>query len=60
MKSKLLQKKRYGRNRSREVVDDEQESTERFVRSYHGRSARTHLVESPATGAQARKDFPVS
>jgi DNA-binding CsgD family transcriptional regulator len=44
MKSKLLQKKSYGRKQSREVVDRQQECIEDSSAPW--RSARTHLVES--------------
>lgn len=57
MKSKILQKKGYGRNQSHEVVDGEQEDIEDSSVPRKGLENPDGRV-NPAVAAQARKDFP--
>jgi hypothetical protein len=59
MKSKLLQRKSYGVNQSREVVGSQQKSVENSSVPWRERENPPGRV-SPTTGAQARKDFSVS
>jgi hypothetical protein len=53
MKSKLLQKKSYGVNQSREVVDGQQENIEDSSSSWRGHETPPNPV-NPAFGAEAR------
>jgi hypothetical protein len=57
MKSKLLQKKSYGVNQSREVVDGQQENIEDSSLPWRGHETPPSPVD-PAVDAQAGKDFP--
>jgi hypothetical protein len=57
MKSKLLQKKSYAVNQSREVVDFQQENIEGSPLPWRGRESPPNPV-NPAVDAEARKDFP--
>jgi hypothetical protein len=57
MKSKLLQKKSYDVNQSREVVDGQQENIEGSSLPWRGRETPPAPV-NPAVGAEARKGFP--
>jgi hypothetical protein len=59
MKAKLLQKISYGVDQSREVVDGQQENIEDSSVTWRERENPTGRVR-PATGTQARKEFPVS
>jgi hypothetical protein len=59
MKSKLLQKISYSQtHQSDEVLDDQQENTEDASEPWRERENPPGRV-SPATEAQARKEFPV-
>jgi hypothetical protein len=57
MKSKLLQKKSYGLDQSRDVVDGQQENNEDSSVPWRGRETPLNPV-SPAVDAQARKNVP--
>jgi hypothetical protein len=57
MKSKLLQKQSYSQtHQSDEVIDDQQENNEDSSEPWRERENPPGHV-SPATGAQARRDF---
>lgn len=57
MKSKLLQKKSYGLDRSREGVDDQQESIEGSSMPWRERENPPGRV-NPAVDSQVRKVLP--
>jgi hypothetical protein len=57
MKSKLLQKKSYGLNQSRVVVDGQQENFEDSSVPRKGHETPPNRV-NPAVDPQAREDFP--
>jgi hypothetical protein len=57
MKSKLLQKKNYGVNQSRVVVDGQQENIEDSSMPRKGPQTPPNRA-NPAVDAQAHNDFP--
>jgi hypothetical protein len=57
MKSKLLQKKAYGLNKSRAGLDGQQENIEGSSSPSRGHETPPNPV-NPVFNAQARKDFP--